>query len=110
MIDEGITGDRPLTNAEADMVLNRAVALSLDNDRIALSSLRQKYLGAMKDTYKARQFEVISRPRKDGSLADRETLLSVVSEVDMFKEFLDDYRNGDDIDLPAANNGKALHQ
>lgn len=108
MIEDEITGDKPLTNEEADFVMNRAIALSLDNDRFALSSLRQKYIDAMKETYKARQFEVITRPRKDGTLADKETLLSVVSEVDMFKDFMDAYRQGKD--LPAANDGKALHQ
>ncbi len=109
MIDEDISGEHPLTNEEADLVLNRAVALSLDNDRIALSNLRQKYINAMKDTHKARQFEVISRPRKDGSLADRETLLSIVSEVDMFKDFLDAYRDAES-GLSPADNGEALHQ
>ncbi|MGH1455669.1 MAG: tetratricopeptide repeat protein [Alphaproteobacteria bacterium] len=102
MIDENIMGDKPLTEDQADMLLNRAVALSLDNDRIALSNMRQKFIGAMKDTPKARQFEVITRPRKDGGLADRETLMSIVSEVDMFQEFLDDIRKGED--LPAAHN------
>lgn len=109
MVDEDITPNRPLSNEEADVILNRAIALSLDNDRIALSNLRQKFIGVMKNTHKARQFEVISRPRKDGSLADRETLLSVVSEVDMFKDFLDAYRNADS-GLTSADDGKALHQ
>ncbi len=102
IMDEGFAKGSKLSEAQAAMLLNRAVALSLDNDRIALSNMRQKFIGAMKETSKARQFEVITRPRKDGGLADRETLMSIVSEVDMFQNFLDDIRKGDD--LPAADN------
>ena len=46
----------------------------------------------MAQTDKARVFEVITRARQSGALADRETLMGVVSEVDLFKQFLDNYR------------------
>lgn len=101
MMDENMVEKTELTDDDASMILNRAVALSLDNDRLALANLRQRYIQLMKDTNKARQFEVITRPRKDGGLADRETLLSIVSEVDMFKDMMDNLRKGED--LPAHN-------
>lgn len=80
-----------VTREQADVLLNYAIALSLNNDRLALSNLRQEHLPAMRESYKANQFDVITRPRRNAGLADRDTLLSVVSEVDLFKEFLDGY-------------------
>lgn len=93
IVDYEIKPDDKLTQVQADIILNRAISLSLADDRIALLNLRQKYLSQMRDTYKAHQFEVITRPRGTSVLADRETLLSAVSEVDLFKDFLDSYRN-----------------
>ncbi|PCJ97524.1 MAG: hypothetical protein COA45_09670 [Zetaproteobacteria bacterium] len=90
--DENISMTRPLTQEQSDLVLNRAIALSLSNDRIALGNMRAKYSDLMIQTHKAHQFEVITRRRSSSALADRETLLSVVSEVDLFKDFLDSYR------------------
>ncbi len=91
--DENISMTRPLSKNQEAIVLNRAIALSLGNDRIALSNMRKKYSDLMLQTNKAHQFEVITRPRNSSVLADRETLLSVVSEVDLFKNFLDSYRD-----------------
>lgn len=92
LLDENISLTRPLSKEQSDLILNRAIALSLSNDRIALGNMRAKYSDLMLQTHKARQFEVITRPRQNSALADRETLLSVVSEVDLFKDFLDSYR------------------
>ncbi|MGH1378218.1 MAG: hypothetical protein ACRBB3_05285 [Alphaproteobacteria bacterium] len=91
--DENISMTRPLSQEQSDLILNRAIALSLSNDRIALGNMRAKYSDLMLQTHKAHQFEVITRPRQNSALADRETLLSVVSEVDLFKDFLDSYRS-----------------
>lgn len=92
IIDENISMTRPLSEDQLELILNRAVALSLVNDRIALANMRKKYSDLMLQTKKAHQFEVITRKRSSSALADRETLLSVVSEVDLFKKFLDSYR------------------
>ncbi len=92
IIDEDISMTRPLNGEQSDMILNRAIALSLDDDRIALANMRAKYNDLMLQTNKSRQFEVITRARNKGTLADRETLLSIVSEVDLFKDFLESYR------------------
>ena len=92
LLDENISMTRPLSQEQSDLILNRAIALSLSNDRIALGNMRAKYSDLMLQTHKAHQFEVITRPRQNSALADRETLLSVVSEVDLFKDFLDSYR------------------
>ncbi len=105
IIDENISMTRPLSKDQQDLILNRAIALSLANDRIALANMRKKFSDLMLQTNKAHQFEVITRPRHSSALADRETLLSIVSEVDLFKNFLDSYRDS----LPATNSGKALN-
>lgn len=95
IIDENIDTDEALSPEQANIILNRAIALNLDNDRISLANMREKYSALMLESNKdkARQFEVITRPRRTALLDDREALLSAVAEVDLFKEFLDSYRN-----------------
>ena len=58
----------------------------------------------MKRTTRARLFEVISRSRQNTIIADQETLRSIVSEVDMFKDFLDEYNAIKPIELARAKN------
>lgn len=91
MIDEDISMTRPLTPDHAVLVLNRAVALNLAQDRIALANMREKYTDLMSSTDKGKIFEVVTRPRQRVSLADRETLTSIVAETDLFADFLSDY-------------------
>ncbi len=94
IVDAGVSPSRMLTPLQAELILNRAVALNLADNRVALSQLRERYEAQMKNTPRARIFEVMTRPRKASVLSDRETLMSVVSEVDIFKEFLDTYKEG----------------
>ncbi len=91
IMEENISDDRPLSKDQQELILNRAIALNLADDRIALANMRKKFIDAMSKTDKAHQFEVITRSRNSTTLADRETLLSIVSEVDLFKKFLDSY-------------------
>lgn len=101
LLDQDISLTRPLTPDQSNLILSRAVALNLASDRIALANLREKYADVMSQTPKAQLFDVITRPRHSAALADRETLLSVVSEVDLFKDFLDNYRQAQPIMAPA---------
>lgn len=95
LIDERITPSSKLTPQQVDMILNRAIALNLDGDKITLANMRERYTKQMaaanKD--KARQFELITRKARSAALNNREALLSAVSEVDLFQEFLESYRN-----------------
>lgn len=93
IVEEKITEQQALDGDQAALILNRAIALNLSGDRIGLANMRTKYGTLMQKTKKANQFELITRAQKSGVLADRETLLSAVSEVDMFKDFLESYRN-----------------
>lgn len=90
--DENISLTRPLTPEHSGLLMQRAVALNLSSDRIGLANMREKYSDSMAQTDKARVFEVITRARQSGALADRNTLMGVVSEVDLFKQFLDNYK------------------
>ncbi len=86
---------KKLSLDQINLILNRAIALNLDNDRIALANMREKYSAIMLESNKdkARQFEVITRPRRSALLDNRDALKDAVSEVDLFKDFLESYRN-----------------
>ncbi len=93
ILDEALDLNRPLTPEQADLVLNYTVALNLSGNRVALNTARSRYEDAMKKTARARLFEIVTRPRKTAIMADKETIQSIVEEVDMFKDFLKTYRN-----------------
>jgi len=95
ILDQNISLARPLESENVALLLQRAIALSLAGDRIGLANMREKYLTAVNATEKAKVFEVITRPRKSAALADRETLLGVVKEVDLFADFLKSYKAND---------------
>lgn len=91
--DQNISLTRPLSNDNAALLMNWALAMNLAGDRVGLANMREQYTDAMAQTDKARVFDVISRPRQSVTLADRERLMSIVSEVDLFADFLENYRN-----------------
>lgn len=79
-----------ISQEDAEMILRRAIALNLAGDRIRLANMREKFTAAINKTDSSQIFELITRLRRNGELADRETLLSIVSEVDLYKGILDD--------------------
>lgn len=79
-----------LTPQQADLLLRRAVALNLGGDRIRLANLRESYSIAMHQTKFAKSFEIVTRPRQNAILTDRDTLLSIVAETDLFNGFLEE--------------------
>ena len=92
ILAEDISLTRPATASQRDLLMNRAIALNLAGNRIALANLREKYGDVMKQTDKARMFELVTRPRQMGLLGSRESVESIMSEVDLFGEFLESYR------------------
>ena len=92
IVDENLTDQNTLNQEQTDLILNRAIALNLDGKQVALANMRQKYSAQMQETNKANQFELITRPRRSGASINREALLSAVAEVDLFKEFIENYR------------------
>ncbi|MCB9988748.1 MAG: hypothetical protein H6868_05350 [Rhodospirillales bacterium] len=93
IIDEALDPGRPLTNKQADLILNRAVALNLSGNRVALANIRKRYDDAMKKTPRGRLFDVVTRARNTSMLADKDTINELVSEVDIFQDFLESYRD-----------------
>ena len=93
IVDESIDLGRPLTQKQADLILNRSVALNLAGDRVELANMRTKYGAAMEKTSRSKMFDVVTRPRTGNLSSDRDSIASLVSEVDMFREFLDSYRS-----------------
>lgn len=86
-----ISTTRPPTPEQAQLVLNWAVALNLANNRYVLANVRERYGDLMKQSTKSKDFEVVTRPRQNVALADRQTLEGMVKEVDLFKDFLGSY-------------------
>jgi hypothetical protein len=86
--------DPSLTPSESDaeLVVNAAVAYKLAVDPAAVRDLRAKYLKQMSRTTLGSTFGVVTRSGGSTSLADRETILKIAGEVDMFKGFLDSYK------------------
>lgn len=92
ILDMNISLTRPLDETGKQMILQRAVALNLAGDRIALANIREQYSDLMAQTDKAKVFEVITRARQSAALADRQTLLNVAAETDLFADFLNSYK------------------
>lgn len=93
IVDENVSLTRPLSDEHKNLILKRVIAQNLSNDRVGLANMREKYSDPMAQTDKAQIFEVITRPRQSAALADRETLMSVVSEVELFDKFLQTYKD-----------------
>jgi hypothetical protein len=56
----------------------------------------------MKTTPRASLFDVVTRPRSINVMAEQQTIQKIVSEVDMFKGFLDEYKKTSDQQLNAT--------
>ncbi len=88
----GIKRGKTLTEQEAEIILNWAISLNLAGNRTSLNSLANTYGDAMAKTSKASQFDVVTRQRQNAILASRDTIASMVNEVDIFKDFLETYK------------------
>ena len=80
------------TEEEAELLLNYAISLNLSDQRATLRNLRERHLDQMQISNKGELFEVITRPRQNALLADRETILGMIGETEIFSDFLDTYK------------------
>lgn len=92
---EQIRPDQPLTPDQADLILNRGIALNLAGDRVGLGTLRERYQSQMAQTPKAELFDVVTLPRRFGLIRSRDTIAETINNVDLFKDFLESYRKAD---------------
>lgn len=81
-----------LDDDTARLVMNAAVGYKLANDSEGLASLRRNYASQMAATTYGPTFTVVTRDGGTASLSDRDTILRIAGEVDMFKSLLDSYK------------------
>lgn len=89
---QDISLTRPLSEDQAATILNWAVALYLADNRYVLANVRERYSDAMSQTASAKKFDVITRPRQNALMADRETVQSIIDETSIFKDFLTTFK------------------
>lgn len=86
--------DKGLTEADAQLVINTAVGYKLAGDTASLAQIKSRYLSPMDATSQRDTFRVVTRSGGSSKLSDRDTILKIAGEVDMFKGFLDSYKAG----------------
>ncbi|MDI1228688.1 MAG: hypothetical protein PSY14_13490 [bacterium] len=86
--------DKGLTEADAQLVVNTAVGYKLAGDTARLADIKSRYLSPMDATAQRDTFRVVTRSGGSSKLSDRDTILKIAGEVDMFKGFLDTYKAG----------------
>ncbi|MDE1151966.1 MAG: hypothetical protein PW788_05445 [Micavibrio sp.] len=75
-------------------MVNAAVAYKLAGDTKGLADIRSRYNAVMAATTLANTFGTVTRSGGNSALSDRDTILKIIDEVDMFKGFLDTYKGG----------------
>ncbi len=81
-----------LADGLSPLVVNRATALVLAGDTDGLTDLRVKFGAAMATTPEAATFQLLTRADNAGGLENKLSVMRRVSEVDLFKKFLERYR------------------
>jgi hypothetical protein len=76
----------------AQLVVARAVALSLANDNDALKKLNADYAPAMAQTEQAQTFAILADANVVGGAASLRRIQEQSADVDLFQKFLDSYK------------------
>ncbi len=87
-----LSATRAPTHEQAQLVLNQALALNLSGETQKLEDLRVAYSDIMRRSDLNQPFQLVTRTAQEATLADRETLLQLVSEVNMFQDVLKAYQ------------------
>ncbi len=82
----------PLSNDDAAMVVNAAVAWKLGGSADHVKAIKARYEAAMAGTKLASTFGVVTRDPGPTGLEDHDSMLKIAGEVDMFKNFLDAFK------------------
>jgi len=102
LLEEDILPSRALTPYQTSLIMNRAIALNLSANRVALSNLRERYGDLMEKTNKGQLFEIVTRPRRPDMIGSREAIERMISELSLFQGFLDGYKKITDKEAPAT--------
>ncbi len=81
-----------LDDDTARLVMNAAVGYKLAGDSDNLADLRRTYASQMAATPFGPTFTVVTREGGITTLSDRDTLMRIAGEADMFKSLLDSYK------------------
>lgn len=81
-----------LTTTQARRVLDLATALTLANNERAVSTLRSRYLNAMRNTSYRDAFDLITSSPSDGVI-DYRTVADRIKQAENFQSFLSAYRD-----------------
>ena len=85
-----------ITSEQAQWLVNCAVALALAGDVAGLDRIAIDYTPAMVGQPQNDTFRILTRPDKVGQLRDIASAQSKITEVDMFRGFLNNYRSAPD--------------
>lgn len=77
---------------QSDLVVQRAIALSLSQDNAGMEALRRDFGPAMEKSRDSAAFRLLTRPEEAAGLADAATIRGRITEIDLFRSFLDAYR------------------
>ncbi len=86
---------KPVSEDRAGWLVNAALAVAQSGDAARLDKLATDYGRAMAQTSKADLFFLIARPESGGQMKNLAAAQAKLSEVDMFKGFLDSYRKAE---------------
>lgn len=89
---ENISKTRPMSEYQEGLVINRAIALNLSGNRTALSAHRNQFNDLMLQSSKRQIFDLVTRERQIALSGDQESVSSLISEVDLFGDFLENYK------------------
>ncbi len=91
-----------LDASKSEALLNAAIALSMVGDTTSLDKLAIDYGTAMRQTPQANLFSILTRPEKSLEARDLRGAAARVAEVDLFRSFLDAYRQNEDTSKKAS--------
>ncbi len=81
-----------LKSETAQLIISRAIALALINDTAGLSKLRSDFGAAMKGLPQEELFKTLTEP-ETGLPRDPSTMKTLMTDVDLFQSYLENYRN-----------------
>ncbi|MCB9964337.1 MAG: hypothetical protein H6855_04310 [Rhodospirillales bacterium] len=90
--DMDLPRGKEVSEENARLLLNYAIALNLSDQQVELRNLRERHLAQMKGTTQEGLFEVVTRPRQDVMLGDRDSMMKVIGETEIFTDFLEKYK------------------
>ena len=88
---QGIARKKKLSDEEAKLILNTAVAINLAGDLQRLQNFQKRFSKPMDDTEFGKLFRIVTRPPGDAFLSSRQTILGIVDEVNLFEGILEQF-------------------